>query len=299
MSHEPTRRFVTAQLVFVRLGRIGWFAKGVIYVLAGILALSIVGQSFGWSGADANGNEANPTGALNEVARSRGGPLLLIVLAVGMFFYATWCLATVVVPGRNVVAEWAKRFGALVSVITYVTLGTTAIALAKTRSAIVDGDTTISDITTRIMPSFAGRWIIGIIAAIIIAIGLYQIVKGLKFQVTEDINMVGMSVLLASWTRRLESVGEVGGGIALGLIGFFLVRAALTFDPAEATGLDGGLRRLAQQSWGVLIVVGVGLGLVAYGLFCIMTFTRRRLHAPVGTSEDTLHRDHLRLHHDH
>ena len=64
------------------------------------------------------------------------------------------------------------------------------------------------------------------------------------------------------------------------MIGFFLVRAAVQFDPKEATGLDGALRRLAEQTWGVLVVAVIALGFVAYGVFCLATFTRRRLQAP-------------------
>jgi hypothetical protein len=58
------------------------------------------------------------------------------------------------------------------------------------------------------------------------------------------------------------------------------VRAAITFDPAQATGLDGALRRFALNPWGVLLVAVVAIGFVAYGIFCLGTFTRRRLQAP-------------------
>jgi hypothetical protein len=64
-------------------------------------------------------------------------------------------------------------------------------------------------------------------------------------------------------------------GIAIGLIGFFLVRAAITYDSAQATGLDGALRRIADRSWGVLIVAVVGIGFVAHGVFA-----SRDVHAP-------------------
>ncbi|MEP7113352.1 MAG: DUF1206 domain-containing protein, partial [Ilumatobacteraceae bacterium] len=64
------------------------------------------------------------------------------------------------------------------------------------------------------------------------------------------------------------------------LVGFFLLRSAITYDANQATGLDGALRRLAVESWGVVVVVIVGLGFAAYGIFCLATFTQRRLEAP-------------------
>jgi len=63
-------------------------------------------------------------------------------------------------------------------------------------------------------------------------------------------------------------------------VGFFLLRSAMTYDPNEATGLDGALRRVAVNSWGVFVVVVVGIGFAAYGIFCLATFTHRRLQAP-------------------
>lgn len=280
MSHNPLAREAAEHPNFVKFGRLGWLAKGVIYVLAGVLALSVVGRSFGWSGANANGDEASPTGAIKEVAQSSGGPLLLIVLAGGMFLYAAWRLVTVFFPGRNDAGEMLKRIGYFASAVMYVTFGITAISLANTRNATANGNKTVSDFTTDIMTSEIGRWTIGIIGAIIIATGLYRIFKGLKVDVTEDINMAGMSAGRTRWTKRLGSIGEIGRGVALGLIGFFLLRAAVTFDANDATGLDGALRRLAVEPWGEYVVAGIGVGLVAYGLFCITTFTRRRLQAP-------------------
>ena len=34
------------------------------------------------------------------------------------------------------------------------------------------------------------------------------------------------------------------------------------------------------EGWGLLVVVVVGLGFLAYGTFCATTFTRRRLESP-------------------
>ena len=69
-------------------------------------------------------------------------------------------------------------------------------------------------------------------------------------------------------------------GVGFGLVGFFLLRASITYDASEATGLDGALRTLATESWGVVVVVVVGVGFAAYGIFCLATFTRRQLAAP-------------------
>ena len=271
-------RAVNRHPAIVKLGRAGWFAKGVVYLLAGWLALLVAVRSFGWS--DAKVGEASPTGAIKEIAHSTGGPMLLVALAIGMFLYAAWRVATAILPGSTDAEGLATRVGYGVSAILYTTFGVTAIALARSPVAKANGNKTVSDMTSRLMQHTAGRWIIGIAGAVTIGAGIYRFVKGLKSDVVDDVDMSGMSSERRNATRRLGAVGEIGRGIAMGLIGFFLVRAAVTFKSAEATGLDGALRRLALESWGVVVVAIVGLGFAAYGLFCLATVTRRRLQAP-------------------
>jgi hypothetical protein len=130
------------------------------------------------------------------------------------------------------------------------------------------------------MSHTAGRLLIGAVGVIVIGVGLYRMGKGLKQDVNDELDLSGMSSERARWTRRVGAVGEIGRGIGIGLIGFFLLRAAVTYDANEATGLDGALRRLAVESWGQLVVAVVAIGFVAYGLFCLVTFTHRRLQAP-------------------
>lgn len=79
------------------------------------------------------------------------------------------------------------------------------------------------------------------------------------------------------WTKRLAVFGEAGRGIAVSLIGSFLVRSAITARASEATGLDGALRRLASNRSGRFVVAATGLGFVLYGVMCVDTFTRRKL----------------------
>lgn len=280
MTAHSVGRLTTEHPMVVRLGRGGWLAKGVVYLLAGGLALLVAARALGWSHGAVGTEEASPTGAIKEIAQSTGGPVLLLALAIGMFLYAAWRLATAVLPGNTDAEGVATRAGYGVSAILYTTFGVTALALSRSRAAPVDGNQTVTDITSRVMEHSAGRLLIGVVGAVVIGAGLYRISKGMKSDVTDDVDMRSMSGGRSRWTRRLGSVGEIGRGIAMGFIGFFLLRAAIAFDPAEATGLDGALRRLAQQRWGVVVVTGIGFGLIAYGLFCLATFTRRRLQGP-------------------
>ena len=280
---NPTAQVVAEHPGLVKLGQVGWAAKGVVYTIAGVLALTVVFGSFGWSTPGSN-EEASPNGAIKTIAGSPGGALLLWVLGLSMLLYAAWRVTSAVFPGSHDAEASAKRIGYVVSAVIYTTFAITAITLARAGAAdsaqAADGNSKVTNLTGRVMSYGIGRWLIGLIGVIVIAAGIYRLVKGLKQDVEDELDLSGMSPERVLWTRRLGAIGEVGRGIAIGVIGFFLLRAALDFDADQATGLDGALRRLALETWGVLVVAVIALGFVAYGVFCLATFTHRRFQGP-------------------
>jgi len=280
---NPTAQVVAEHPGLVKLGQVGWAAKGVVYTIAGVLAATVVIGSFGWSTPGSN-QEASPNGAIKTIAGSPGGALLLWVLGLSMLLYAAWRLTSAVFPGGHDAEASAKRIGYVVSAVIYTTFAITAITLARAGVADsaqgADGNSKVTNLTGRVMGYGIGRWLIGLIGLIVIAAGIYRLVKGLKQDVEDELDLSGMSRERVLWTRRLGAIGEVGRGIAIGVIGLFLLRAALDFDANEATGLDGALRRLALETWGVLVVAVIAVGFVAYGVFCLATFTHRRLQSP-------------------
>jgi hypothetical protein len=67
--------------------------------------------------------------------------------------------------------------------------------------------------------------------------------------------------------------------VTFGLIGFFLVRAALHTDPGEARGVGGALRFLRGLQHGDLYLGMVAVGVVAYGIYTLLLARYRRLGA--------------------
>jgi len=281
--HNPTGQLVAEHPTVVKLGRVGWAAKGVVYTLAGALAATVLFASLGWSTPATQ--EASPTGAIKTIAGSAGGALLLWVLGAAMLLYAAWRIVSALMPGGHDAEATLKRIGYAVSAVIYTTFALTAFTLARSspaarNSGSNNGNAKVTNLTARLMDHGGGRLLIGVVAVIVIGAGLYRLVKGLRQDVEDELDLSGMSPQRIRWTRRLGAVGEVGRGVAIGLIGIFFLRAAITFDPQEATGLDGALRRLTTDWWGLLVVGAVAVGFIAYGLFCLATFTRRRLQSP-------------------
>jgi hypothetical protein len=280
--HNPVGHLTAEHPGVVKVGRAGWFAKGVVYVIAGFLALSVAAKASGWASSTSStgDQEASPIGAIKTVAGSSGGTLLLWLLAIGMLLYAAWRVVSALLPGGTGAKAMAHRVGYIASAVMYITFAISAIALARHTPETPDGNKKVTDISASFMSHSFGRGVIGLVGVIVIAVGLYRISKGVTMDVEDELDMSGISPSRARWTERLGAVGEVGRGIGFSLVGFFLLRSAITYDASQATGLDGALRRLAVESWGVVVVVVVGIGFAAYGLFCLATFTHRRLQAP-------------------
>jgi hypothetical protein len=280
--HNPVGELTAEHPGVVKIGRAGWFAKGVVYTIGGYLALSVAAKASGWTDSTSStGNqEASPVGAIKTVAGSSGGTVLLWLLAIGMLIYAAWRIVSALLPGSTDAKGWAHRIGYIASAVMYITFAISAIALARHAPETPDGNKKVTDISEKIMTNAAGRVVIGLAGLIVIAVGVYRVYKGITMDVEDELDMSGMSPARRHWTERLGAIGEIGRGIGFALVGFFLARAALRYDATQATGLDGALRRLALESWGLIIVFIVGIGFVAYGVFCLATFTHRRLQAP-------------------
>ncbi len=266
------------------IGRIGWLAKGFVYVLAGVLSLFVAGRAFSTPLVPRASNEASPTGAIVEVRGMTGGRPLLFTLAIGLSFYCAWRLLTAFLPGDTDLEAIAMRAGYLVSAVIYGTFAFTALSLALHPAQSVDGNRNVRDMTSQVLLRPFGRVIIGLAGVVAFGAGLFRLVKAARHEVVDELKLHGLTPRRLRWTKRLAVIGEAGRGVAVVLIGFFLFRSALKANASEATGLDGALRRLSANPAGRFVVTGVGIGFLLYGLMCLETVTRRKLplHESVG-----------------
>jgi hypothetical protein len=65
--------------------------------------------------------------------------------------------------------------------------------------------------------------------------------------------------------------------VVFGLVGIFLVKAAIEYQPTAAVGLDGALAKLAHQSYGSWLLGLVAAGLVAFAVYSLSDARYRRI----------------------
>lgn len=264
----------------VVLARTGWIAKGVVYALVGVLAMIIAFQPDGAAEANAeqSGEQASQSGAIARIAESAGGPAVLWLVAIGLLLYVVWRVASILLPAENSASAWGTRAGYAVSALTYTALAWVAISFAR-HGAAASGETEDSRVdrfTRTVMENAAGRWLVGLLGVAFIGIAAYFARRGVTADFRDELSG-GVGPISNHTLVQLGRIGWCGRAAMMALVGFFLVRAAVQFSPDEAEGLDGALRRLAGTSWGTVVVVIIGAGLLVYGAYCVISAPVQRL----------------------
>ncbi len=217
---------------------------------------------------------ANRAGALHTLARQPYGSLLLVALAVGFGAYALWQLTLVGVGGssRGQAVGAARRILALASGVLYGFFCVTTVALVVGSSKGTGGSSSAAGWTGKVMAHSHGRLAVGVAGAVVVVVGLVMVVVGLvmvgrALSGHRDVALKAMSRSTRRVVEGLAKAGQTSRAIIIVGVGVFVVRAAQSFDPAKAKGLDGVLQSFAHTAVGPWLLVLVAVGVVAYGLY--------------------------------
>jgi hypothetical protein len=261
MSHA----FVQSR-AFEWLSRAGFVARGVIYVTVGILAIKLAAGS-----GDRN---ASQVGALRAIANQPFGKALLVLTAAGLGGYAVWRLARALVGHGPDDSDGAvDRVVALASGVVYAGFCVLAIQILRGW----DGTGSARKPTAGVLGWPGGTWIVAIGGVVFAAVGLYQGYRGISTEFLDDSKVEEMSPRVRSSIRRLGIFGYLARMVVFTMIGVFLVRAALEYDPKKAVGLDGALATIDHTSYGPYLLGVVATGLIAFGAYSLSDARYRRL----------------------
>ena len=254
---------------FEWLARAGFVARGLIYGIIGILAVKLA--------VGVGGKTTNQQGALEMIARQPFGKVLLILVAVGLGGYALWRLIHALLGhGPEDSDSSFDRVAALGSGIVYAGLCAVAVEILLGAGG-SSGSGSAQKTTAGVFGWPAGTWLVGIAGAVLIGIGLYQGYRGLSKDFLEDSKTEQMSARVRRWIEWIGTFGHLARMVVFGLVGVFLIKAAVDFNPSKAVGLDGALSKLVHQSYGPFLLGLVAAGLVAFGLYSLSDARYRRI----------------------
>jgi hypothetical protein len=251
------------------LARVGLVAYGVVHLLVAWLAVQLA-----W-GVGGSGQQADQGGALATLAQQPFGTVLLWLVAVGLIALAAWQAAEVLRWRSGLSASGDARKKAVVKVVKSVAkallyLALAVLAIRYATGAGQSGGGQQQQAAAGVFGWPAGRWLVGLIGLVIVGVGIYLVHKGVTKRFLKEIDLHEASPKATRLVTRLGEAGYPAKGVSLGLVGALLVWAAITVDPAKASGFDGALRAVLAAPFGRVLLTLVAVGIAAFGAFCFV-----------------------------
>ena len=234
--------------------RLGYAAKGLVYLLVGGIAMRAARSP---GGEEAGG----PNQALVSLADGSAGRSLLVVIAIGLMAHVLWRLVQAALDPEHAeggAKRWAMRVFYAISAAAYGSLAVTAWQLSRgDRGGEGEGHEVW---IAKLLSQPFGTFLVMAAGIGVMAYGLHHLVKAAKGDVNRR-----MQASDGTTQRGLQVVGRVGTaarGLVLLPIGWFVFNAGRHYRAAEAADTGEVLRMLDNGP----MLAAVGLGLAAYGL---------------------------------
>lgn len=253
---ERARKAVTSHDGSDWVGRVGWMARAVVYLVLSLLVVQVaLHRSTG-------GEKADQKGALQAVAQRPFGSALMVILALGFLFFAAGRVIEILTNNDDGAKRWAKITSRAASAITQLAFAGLAITFVG------GGHSQGKGPTANALDWPFGRWIVGAIGLGFAAVGVGSAVQGIRQTFMHRLEDHEMSASEERTARILGTVGLSSRGVTFALAGWFVVDAARSYDPEKTSGLDAALRSLAGQSWGSPALLAIAAGLVCFAAYC-------------------------------
>jgi Domain of Unknown Function (DUF1206) len=233
---------------------VGLVSYGVLHLVVAWIAIQLVI----WKRGDASSE-----GALSQLGKQPLGAVLLWIMAIGLFTLALWQAVEATIgrdqPSRD--SRLRRRLMSAGRAVVYLALGLLAVGVAL-GSASASGESE-ETFTARLMSVPLGQVLVAAVGAVVIGIGIAQVIKGVKQNFTEDLDRGAPQAV-----RRLGTIGYCAKGIALVIIGGLFVWAAISYDPDKAGGLDAALSTIRGQPFGTVLLTIMAAGIACFGVYC-------------------------------
>jgi anti-sigma factor RsiW len=105
--------------------------------------------------------------------------------------------------------------------------------------------------------------------------GLYQFYRAWSRKIRRHLSLTEVPAGTQRWVLGVSRFGVAARGVVFCLIGFFLARATLHHNPAQAGGVRESLRAVAHAGRWPFVVIA--LGLIAYGVYELVNARYRNI----------------------
>lgn len=261
----------------VLLARAGYAAKGLVFVVIGVLAARL---ATGHGGA-----ATDQRGALRLIGQGPLGRVALLLIGIGLLGYMAWRLVSAVTDPERKGSDprhLALRIAQAARGLAYGVLGIQTLrAFVRHASGPAGGGGRQAEHwTARLLALPFGRLLVFGVGLGFIGYAAYQFYRAASTEkVSRHLDLAEAGPGAARWIVRFGQFGIAARAVVFIVVGVFLIRAARRYDAREAGGLQDSLAALARAPHGHLVLGIVAVGLVAYGSFQLATARYRHMRA--------------------
>jgi uncharacterized membrane protein YidH (DUF202 family) len=250
-------------------GLLGLVARGGLYIALAVLALDLALGN--------RGQDADPRGAMHDLAHNPLGVVVLVILVIGFAAFALLHFYRAIKDPDNKTSH--RVMDVFWAVVNGLLCALAASFLFSSSKPSGNSDQTDKTFSAKVMDWSGGRFLVGIVGLAILGYGLYLVWRALTDDRQDERAVLDAAPNETPTVRTLARIGNVGRGAVLALIGVFVLVAAITHDPNKTEGIDGALKDLLDHGWGVVAVFLIALGFAAFGVYSIARAWVNRSHA--------------------
>lgn len=251
------------------IARMGYAARGVIYLIIGGLACM---SAFGYGG-----KTTGSRGALAELLDAPYGWAMVAVLALGLLGYSVWrfCQGVFDADAHGTDTKGiAIRTGLVVSATTHLFLALWALSVIFGSTSRGDAGGSKESLVAKTMSYEFGHWIVGLVGLAVVGVGVAHFLKGYdeKFE-----KRFTWSSEVRAKLKPFCKFGLYARGLIFVILGGFTIYAAVSTDPSKAGGLSEAMGWLRDRPYGAWIFAVTALGLFCFGVYSIVESIYRRV----------------------
>jgi fumarate reductase subunit D len=242
------------------LERLGYFVRGLLYAVMGVLVLRI---ALGIGG----GQATDLSGSLVYLIGNPFGKVVLIVAIVGLAAYSLWGFIRAIYDPLHRGSDasgYMARLGFVSSALSYLAIVFFALQILVGSGAAA-GDGTQKTIAS-VLTHPAGGWLTILIGLVAVGVGIGQFVEAYRATFAKDLKGAEMTASERNIAVKLGRFGMFARGVTFLVIGWFLIQAGLHNDASQVQGFGGAFLFLLSQPFGHILVGVIALGFVALGL---------------------------------
>lgn len=250
------------------IAKFGLAAKGTVYCLIGMLAFMSAFQIGGQST-----QKSDRSGAFQFILDQPAGKIILALIAFGLLSYSIWRFIQTFLDTEkkgNKGSGLAKRSTYFFSGLTYLSIFYISLRVLF-KNGNQSGGSSKQLLAENLLQQPFGQLLLGIAAAIIAGIGVYQIWYGNSEKYRKHVNLQELDKKASSSLLRAGKIGYISRGIVWLVIAFLFLKAALNNKASEAGDTSSAFSFIQQNSYGTYLLAALGLGLICYG---VMNFIR-------------------------